>query len=88
MAQAASRRLPTAAPLVRAQLRLCGICGGQSDSRGGFLILLRFPPPIHIPPATPHSSSVIQGWYNRPKHWPMYQVDSVSPHPKKLENLR
>jgi hypothetical protein len=30
IAQAASRRLPTAAARVRSQVRSCGICGGQS----------------------------------------------------------
>jgi hypothetical protein len=31
-AQAVSRRLPTAAALVRSQVWLCGICGGQSGT--------------------------------------------------------
>jgi hypothetical protein len=67
IAQAVSRRLPTAATQVRFQVRLCGICGGQSGTGAGFLRILRFPLPILIPPTTPHSSSsIIRGWYNRP----------------------
>jgi hypothetical protein len=37
IAQAVSSRLPTAAVLVRAQVRSCGICGGQSGSGVGFI---------------------------------------------------
>jgi hypothetical protein len=56
-----SRQFPTAA----AQVRSCGICGGQSGTGAGFLRVLRFP---IIPPTSPHSSSsiTILRWYNRP----------------------
>jgi hypothetical protein len=57
LAQAVSRRLPTAAARARAQVRSCGICGGQSGSAAAFLLVLRFPVPILIPPDAPHSSS-------------------------------
>jgi hypothetical protein len=66
IAQAVSRRLPTPVVRVGAQVRLCGICGGQSGSGADFLQVLRFPLPILVPPIAPHSSSIIQGWYNRP----------------------
>jgi hypothetical protein len=36
IAQAVSRRLPTAAARVRAQVRSCGICGGQSGTGAVF----------------------------------------------------
>jgi hypothetical protein len=64
MAQAVSRWLPTAAALVRFQLKSRGICGGQSGSGAGFFRILRFPLPIIIPPTAPHLS-IFRGWYNR-----------------------
>jgi hypothetical protein len=48
--QAVSRRLPTAAARVRAQVKSCGICDGQSGPGAGFLQVLRFPLPVLIPP--------------------------------------
>jgi hypothetical protein len=64
--QAVSRRLPTAAARVRAQVRSRGICGGQSGTGEDFLRVLRFSLLILIPPTAPHSSSISRGWYNRP----------------------
>jgi hypothetical protein len=66
MAQTVSRRLPTTTVRVRAQVRSCGICGGQSATGAGFLQVPLFSLPIVIPPTGPHSSSIIWGWYNRP----------------------
>jgi hypothetical protein len=66
MAQAVSRRLPTATARVRAQVTSCKIYGGKSGTGAGFLLVLRFPLPILIPPTAPHSSSIVWGWYNRP----------------------
>jgi hypothetical protein len=67
VAQAVSRRLPTAEVRVRGQVKSIGICGAQSGTGAGFLRILRFPLQILIPPTTPHSSSSItRGWYNRP----------------------
>jgi hypothetical protein len=37
VAQAVSRRLPITAARVRGQVRICGICGGQSGPGAGFL---------------------------------------------------
>jgi hypothetical protein len=65
--QAVSRRLPTAAARIRAHVRSCGICDGQSGTGAGLLRALRFPLPILIPTTGPHSSSsIIRGWYNMP----------------------
>jgi hypothetical protein len=66
IAQALSRRLPTAAARVRAKVRSRGICDGQSGSGAGFLRVLRFPLHIFTPLTAPHSSSVIRSWYNKP----------------------
>jgi hypothetical protein len=62
--QAVSSRLPTAAAQV-SQGRSCGLCRGQIGTGAG-LRVLRFPLPILTPPTAPHSSSIIQGWYNNP----------------------
>jgi hypothetical protein len=51
IAQEVSRRLPTAAAPVRAQVRSCG---GQSGIGVGFLRVLRYPLPFLIPPNAPH----------------------------------
>jgi hypothetical protein len=64
--QKVCRRLPTAAARVRAQVRSCGICGGQSGTGANILRILRFPLPILIPLTAPHSSSIIRGWYIMP----------------------
>jgi hypothetical protein len=65
IAQAVSRRLPTAAAWVRAQVRSCGICGGQSGIGADFLRELRVPLTIpFIPPTAPHSSFIIWDWCN------------------------
>jgi hypothetical protein len=48
IAQVVSRWLPTAAARVRSQVRLCGICGEQSDKGG------RFFPSISVSHANPH----------------------------------
>jgi hypothetical protein len=66
IAQAVSRRLRTAVAQVRAHVRSCGICGGQSCIETGFLRILRFPLPILIASTAPYSSSIIRGWYNTP----------------------
>jgi hypothetical protein len=79
VAQAVSRRLPTAAARVRAWVRSCGFCGGQSGTGAGFLRVLRFTLPIHIPPIAPQSSWA--GTIGQTVPRPQYQVDSsVSPH--------
>jgi hypothetical protein len=67
IAQAVSHRFPTTAARVLAQVRSCGICGGQSGTEADFLLVPRSPLPILIPPiASCSSSSIIRGWYNRP----------------------
>jgi hypothetical protein len=53
IAHTVSRWLPTEAARVRDRVRSRGICGGQSDTRAGFLLVLLFP----LPPIAPQSSS-------------------------------
>jgi hypothetical protein len=53
IAQAVSRRLPTAAAWVRSQVKSCGICGGHSGTWANFFRELRFPLPILIAPTVP-----------------------------------
>jgi hypothetical protein len=48
--------LAAAAARIRSHVRSRGISGGQSGTRAGFLLILRFPLSILIPPIAPHSS--------------------------------
>jgi hypothetical protein len=78
IAQAVSRRLPTAAARIRAQVRSCRICGGQNGTGTGFLS-----PSTSVPQTAPHSSLPITlGWYNRPVVTSVI-VDSGPLHPTK-----
>jgi hypothetical protein len=61
MAQAVSCWLPTVTARVRALVWSCGICGGKSGARAGFLRVLRFPILILIPPTAPHSPYLSSG---------------------------
>jgi hypothetical protein len=61
IAQAVSRRFPTAAVRIRTRVGSCRMYGGQSGTEAGFLPVLRFPLPIRIPPIAPHSSSITLG---------------------------
>jgi hypothetical protein len=49
VAQAVSRRLPTAAVQVRSRGESCGTGGGQSGTGAGFLRLFRVPLPVINP---------------------------------------
>jgi hypothetical protein len=46
IAQVVNRRLPTVAAWIRAHVRSCVICGGQSVTGAGFLRVLLFLMPI------------------------------------------
>jgi hypothetical protein len=47
MAQAVSRRPPTAEARVRSRFSPCGVCGGQSGTGRGLPQVLRFSPVLH-----------------------------------------
>jgi hypothetical protein len=79
-----SRRLPTTAARVRAHFRSCG----QIDTGAGFLPVFRFPLSILIPPNSPHLSSIIRGWYNRPNSGRHTKWTQSHPHPKKLKKKK
>jgi hypothetical protein len=85
LAPAVSSRLPIAMTRVRARVRSCRICGGQSCTEAGYLRVLRFPLPIFMPRIAPQSSSsIIWGWYNRPNSGRSTKwTQSVSRHEKK-----
>jgi hypothetical protein len=89
IAQAVSCQLPTMAARVRAQVRSCGICGGQRGTGGKFSQVLRFPLPILIPLTAPHSSSSItQGWYNRPNCGQRTKCPQSYPTPRRKRDRR
>jgi hypothetical protein len=85
IAQAVIHRLLTAEPRVRAKVTSCGICAWQISTGAGFLPVLRFPLPILIPPTAPHSSSILWGWYNRPKSGRRTKWTQSHPAPRNLK---
>jgi hypothetical protein len=88
VAQAISRRLPTATARVLARVKTFGFCVGQIGTGAGFLRVLRFSLPS-IPLISPHSSSsiIIRGWYNMPVEASVI-ADSVAIHYKKEKRSR
>jgi hypothetical protein len=75
IAQAISRRCPTAA----ARVRSCGISGGKRGIKAGFLRVLRFPLPVLIPLNVPYTS-IIKGWYNSGRRTKWTQSHLTLPH--------
>jgi hypothetical protein len=88
VAQAVSRRLLTATARVRAQVRSCGVCGGQSGTGAGFLRVLRFPLPVLIPPTAPRSSSITRGCYNRTVSGRRTKLTQSHPTPRNIKKLK
>jgi hypothetical protein len=76
IAEAISRRLPTAVARFRAWGVTSGICGGQIGVEAGFLLLLWFPlPKSFIPPTSLSSQSSGAGTIDQ--EWPQCRVDPV-----------
>jgi hypothetical protein len=67
VAQAISRRLLIAMARFRAQVRSYATYGGASGTEADLFRVFRFPLPLLPPNALNASSSIIRGWYNRPK---------------------
>jgi hypothetical protein len=65
-APALSHLVSTAAARVPTRVKLCGICGGQSSTGAGFLLVLRSPMSLTLLTVLQSSPSTIQGWYNGP----------------------
>jgi hypothetical protein len=61
--QPVTGRLPPVAVRVRPQVTSNGICGGESGSEAGFLLVLLLP--VLIAPNVSYSSTM-RGWYNGP----------------------
>jgi hypothetical protein len=70
IAQAISRRLPTAGARVQTRVWSCGILMNRSGAGAGFLRELRFPLPIYIPSASPQSSSLLPEVGTIGQEWP------------------
>jgi hypothetical protein len=84
IAQAVTHWLPTAAARLHARFWSSGICGGQNDTRTGFLRVLRFPMPIFIPPDSPSSQSPGAGTIGQ--KWPTCGMDPVWTPPPRYAN--
>jgi hypothetical protein len=74
LAQAVSRRLPTAAARVQTRVWSCGILWlDKSGAGAGFLRELRFPLPVYIPSVSPQSSSLSPEAGTIGQEWPQCQ---------------
>jgi hypothetical protein len=74
IAQAVSRRLPTAAARVQTRVWSCGILWWTNVALvAGFLRTLWFPLPIYIPSASPQSSSLSPEAGTIGQEWPQCQ---------------
>jgi hypothetical protein len=70
IAQAVSRRLPTAAARVQTRVGTWDFVMDKSGAGAGFLRELRFPLPIYIPSCSPQSSSLTPEAGTIGQEWP------------------
>jgi hypothetical protein len=70
IAQAVSRRLPTAAARVQTRVGMWDFVLDKSGAGAGFLQELRFPLPIYIPSCSPQSSSLSPEAGTKGQEWP------------------
>jgi hypothetical protein len=84
IAQAVSRRLPTAAARVQTRVWSCGFLWWTKVEEAGFLRELRFPLPIYIPSESPQSSSLSPEAGKIGQDWPQCQQPH-KPNKKKVQ---
>jgi hypothetical protein len=65
-----ARNTATVTDRILSKVKSCWIYGGQSCTEAGYLRILRFPLPVLLPPAAPHSLIILSST--------LYSLDTVS----------
>jgi hypothetical protein len=75
IAQAVGRRYPTSAVRVRAQVRLCGICGGLNGTGAGVFLSTSVSLANHFADCSTFVIIYHPGLVQQVRYWPTYQAD-------------